>query len=93
MTLGRTINRNPLVRMFQHRQMIPLLRQTGWWRTLSPMQGQSLENNSRFLHDVTAAMLEPLNKETAAMLEPRPNPSSGNLTLLLFVCFRCILAG
>ena len=33
-----------------------------------------LENNSRFSHDVTAAMLEPLNKETAAMLELRPNP-------------------
>ena len=31
-------------------------------------------NNSWFSHDVTAAMLEPLNKETAAMLEPRPNP-------------------
>ena len=30
--------------------------------------------NSRFLHEVTAAMLEPLNEETAAMLEPRPNP-------------------
>ena len=30
---------------------------------------------SGFSHDVTAAMLEPLNKETAAMLEPRPNPS------------------
>ena len=29
---------------------------------------------SRFLYDVTAAMLEPLNKETAAMLEARPNP-------------------
>ena len=29
---------------------------------------------SRFSHDVTATMLEPLNKETAAMLEPRPNP-------------------
>ena len=26
--------------------------------------------NSRFSHDVTAAMLEPLNKETAAMLSP-----------------------
>ena len=32
------------------------------------------EINSRFSHDVTAAMLEPLNKETVAMLEPRPNP-------------------
>ena len=29
---------------------------------------------SRFSDDVTAAMLEPLNKERAAMLEPRPNP-------------------
>ena len=29
--------------------------------------------NSQFSHDVTAAMLEPLNKEMAAMLETRPN--------------------
>ena len=30
--------------------------------------------NSRFSHDVTTAMLVPLNKEKAAMLVPRPNP-------------------
>ena len=30
--------------------------------------------HSRFSHDVTTAMLVPLNKEKAAMLVPRPNP-------------------
>ena len=30
--------------------------------------------NCRFSHDVTTAMLVPLNKEKAAMLVPRPNP-------------------
>ena len=30
--------------------------------------------NSRFSHDVTTAMLVPLNKEKAAMLVPQPNP-------------------
>ena len=30
--------------------------------------------NSRFSHDVTTAMLVPLNKQKAAMLVPRPNP-------------------
>ena len=30
--------------------------------------------NFRFSHDVTSAMLVPLNKEKAAMLVPRPNP-------------------
>lgn len=30
--------------------------------------------NSRFSHDVTTAMLVPLNKEKVAMLVPRPNP-------------------
>ena len=30
--------------------------------------------NSRFSHDVTTAMLVPLNKEKAAMLVHRPNP-------------------
>ena len=35
----------------------------------------SESRNSRFAHDVMAAMLEALNKETAAMLEPRPNPA------------------
>ena len=37
---------------------------------------------SRFSHDVTAAMLEPLNKETAAMLEPRPNPWEFNSIIM-----------
>ena len=41
-------------------------------------------------HDVTAAMLEPLNKETAAMLEPRPNPLGIQLYYYanVFFCFR-----
>ena len=45
---------------------------------------------SRFSHDVTAAMLEPLNKETAAMLEPRPNPPGIQLYCYanVFFCFR-----
>ena len=34
----------------------------------------SLCNYSRFSHDITTAMLVPLNKEKAAMLVPRPNP-------------------
>ena len=34
-------------------------------------------------------MLEPLNKETAAMLEPRPNPPGIQLSLLL--CKRFLL--
>ena len=33
-----------------------------------------ISDNSRFSHDVTTAMLVPLNKEKAAMLVPRPNP-------------------
>ena len=46
--------------------------------------------NSRFSHDVTAAMLEPLNKETAAMLEPQPNPPGIQLYYYanVFFCFR-----
>ena len=45
---------------------------------------------SRFSHDVTAAMLEPLNKETAAMLEPWPNPPGIQLYYYanVFFCFR-----
>ena len=33
-----------------------------------------ISDNSRFSHDVTTAMLVPLNKEKVAMLVPRPNP-------------------
>ena len=33
-----------------------------------------LVDYSRFSHDVTTAMLVPLNKEKATMLVPRPNP-------------------
>ena len=45
---------------------------------------------SWFSHDVTVAMLEPLNKETAAMLEPRPNPPGIQLYYYanVFFCFR-----
>ena len=45
------------------------------WRHLS--KNSHLSNpfsDSRFSHDVTTAMLVPLNKEKAAMLVPRPNP-------------------
>ena len=41
---------------------------------------------SRFLYDVTAAMLEPLNKETGGHIGV-PTKSSGNLTLLLCKSF------
>ena len=39
-----------------------------------PRVNISYHDNSRFSHDVTTAMLVPLNKEKAAMLVPRPNP-------------------
>ena len=37
-------------------------------------QTKCIIGNSKIENDVTDAMLEPLNKETAAMLESRPNP-------------------
>ena len=46
--------------------------------------------DSRFSHDVTTAMLVPLNKEKAAMLVPRPNPPGIQLYYYanVFFCFR-----
>ena len=70
---------------------------------VSPHSGQAKKtrwrcwsHNSRFSHDVTAAMLVPLNKETAAMLESLPNPPGIYLYYYanVFFCFRwktCLL--
>ena len=49
-------------------------RMYGNFAGFQPLQEGLTVAYSRFSHDVTTAMLVPLNKEKAAMLVPRPNP-------------------